>query len=260
MLTPSSSAAVISFPSAVPEKFEPWREAWVRPILADPKLGYVAKLVACFILWYLNRQTRDCFPSYQTIADGIGVDRRTAIRGVAELKARGYLQRQSRGKGQSNLYSPSDEVVSHQTLGSVTPDTSASVTPDTLTSVSLTSESNRRSSALSESADNGTKIQQESAGETSPPRNTGTKKNGSAALAFEGEVIRVTAKQLERWRRAFPLVPDIVAELQAADDYFVAHPKDIKPFWRASAWLRRTNEKRLEAKSRSEAEAEDLSF
>ena len=30
--------------------------------------------------------------------------------------------------------------------------------------------------------------------------------------------------------------------------------------WRASAWLRRTNEKRLEAKSRSEAEAEDLSF
>jgi hypothetical protein len=254
MTITAPSSSDIPFPPAVPQKFEPWREAWIRPILADPKLGYVAKLVACFLLWYLNRQTRDCFPSYQTIADGIGVNRRTAMRGVTELKTRGYLRRQSRGKGQSNLYSPTGQVVSRQTLGSVTPDTSTSVTPDTLTfEIEPLNEPCSRS-ALCESADGTQKILKNGAGRTSSPRYTGTPQKNGARYAWEGRVGRLTAPDLERWRKAYSEVaPDITAVLQHADDYYADHPpNDGRWFHRFSRWLEKENHRRLEQRRAAE--------
>jgi hypothetical protein len=76
--------------------------------------------------------------------------------------------------------------------------------------------------------------------------------NAPADFAFVGEVIRLKQKNLDEWREAYFLVPDIVAELRAADAYYVDNPpKDGKIFWAASSWLKREHDRRL-----SEREAE----
>jgi hypothetical protein len=62
------------------------------------------------------------------------------------------------------------------------------------------------------------------------------------AYAFEGEIVRVLPVQLERWRKAFPEIPDVVAELARADAYLVDHPsRDGKWFHRIAGWLARSN-------------------
>jgi hypothetical protein len=80
----------------------------------------------------------------------------------------------------------------------------------------------------------------------SEPISPGAKKNGSS-VAFQGEVVpALTAEQVERWRKAYPLVPDIMAELQACDDFYATNPERLKgrePFWVTSAWLKRENAK-----------------
>lgn len=79
------------------------------------------------------------------------------------------------------------------------------------------------------------------------------KKEGAGAPAgkdygFVGKLGRITSEQLNQWRKAYVHVPDIVAEIQAADDYYAAHPPkpDAKYFWLYSSWLKRTNDQRAD--------------
>lgn len=61
--------------------------------------------------------------------------------------------------------------------------------------------------------------------------------------AFEGRVVRVTQADFDRWRRSYSKIPDLTAELQAADDYYA--PRDVRGrdlFFAVSAWLKRANE------------------
>lgn len=124
MLTPSSSAAKILH---FTPQFEPWREHWHRRILADSHVGHRAARVAGFLVWHLNRDTRGCFPSYATIAKGVGIDRRNAKRDVKTLIDLGYLKRQQRGRT-SNYYFPSGVVVNHQ-VGAFQPPGGGSFSP-----------------------------------------------------------------------------------------------------------------------------------
>ncbi len=60
--------------------------------------------------------------------------------------------------------------------------------------------------------------------------------------AFEGKVIRLKSADFEKWRQAYPNVPDLVAELTAADAYYHENkPKDGKWFFPVSNWLKRAN-------------------
>src|SRR5262245_59790904 len=95
-------------PSIIPftPRFEACREHWHRRILASSRCGHRAARVAGFLVWHLNRDTRGCFPSYATIAKGVGIDRRDAKRDVKALIELGYLKRQRRGR-KSNYYFPS---------------------------------------------------------------------------------------------------------------------------------------------------------
>ena len=72
------------------------------------------------------------------------------------------------------------------------------------------------------------------------------KKGGAEAptkYAFEGKIVRVTKAQIDQWRKAYPKVPDMMAELQRADDYYTeTPPKDGKWFFAVSSWLARANE------------------
>lgn len=76
-----------------------------------------------------------------------------------------------------------------------------------------------------------------------------------ADMAFVGRVIRLNLSDFDRWRKAYPAVADMSAELTKADDYFVEYPpKDGKWFFPTSKWLDRANKDALKANGPSEAE------
>jgi Helix-turn-helix domain len=144
MLTANSSAEILPFqpnqPTSRKGSFEAWKESWVRAVFADEDLWGSDKSIAAFLAFHLNRETRTCFPSYSTIGRGLGINRSNARRSIRRLIARGYLRRERRGRGQSNVYCPAGGVVT-MTTRVVTVTTPGVVTGDPLTSESLTSDS-----------------------------------------------------------------------------------------------------------------------
>lgn len=59
-----------------------------------------------------------------------------------------------------------------------------------------------------------------------------------------GQNFSARADLIERWRQAFPNVPDIHVELQVFDDWLTETPlTDGKVLHRASRWLANANEK-----------------
>ena len=50
--------------------------------------------------------------------------------------------------------------------------------------------------------------------------NKGATKN----YAWQGQVIRLSQAQLDKWRAAYPYIPDLEAVLQKADDYYADDP------------------------------------
>jgi len=63
-------------------------------------------------------------------------------------------------------------------------------------------------------------------------------------FAFEGTTIKLTEYGLRRWKIAYPGIPDLMAELQKADDYYTSNPpKDGKWFFPVSRWLANENAK-----------------
>jgi hypothetical protein len=179
-VTVPSSGTVLPFI----QKFEAWRETWHRQVLADRQLGHRAKSVAGFLLWYLNRQERACFPSYATIATGVGITRRDAMRCIARLMARGHLLRRPRER-KTNYYSPLVVAPCHQGDGTLPPVGGGKTT--TLTSDSRTSDLTLEKSlkTIQESGcprEEGTRVLPSHDPFTSPsPSNGGSRANGGAA-------------------------------------------------------------------------------
>jgi hypothetical protein len=59
---------------------------------------------------------------------------------------------------------------------------------------------------------------------------------------FRGKVFRVSVQDAARWRESYPLVPDLRAELEAADAYYADNPpKNGKWFFAVSNWLKRVH-------------------
>ncbi|MGE8127863.1 helix-turn-helix domain-containing protein [Methylobacterium sp. NPDC080182] len=63
----------------------------LQAILADADLSATAKLVAARLLYHHSAQTGRCSPSYQTIADGVALKRRSVIYAVQELEAGSWV-------------------------------------------------------------------------------------------------------------------------------------------------------------------------
>lgn len=65
-------------------------------------------------------------------------------------------------------------------------------------------------------------------------------------MAFIGKVVKLNTPDFNKWKQAYPHVPDLLAELQAADDYYAeTPPKGGKWFFPVSNWLKRANERAL---------------
>lgn len=74
---------------------------------------------------------------------------------------------------------------------------------------------------------------------TSAPENVVSIKG---KYVFEGKIVRLTQEQFDRWKLAYPLIPDFVACLHTADSYYAENPpEDGKWFFRVSRWLEKAN-------------------
>lgn len=74
---------------------------------------------------------------------------------------------------------------------------------------------------------------------------TSTKKEeggaGAPPYAFVGKIIKLKSQQFEQWRQSYSNI-DLIASLQAADDYYAEHPPpDGKWFFAVSRWLQKDN-------------------
>jgi len=99
-------------------------------------ISATARVVYAEIASYYWGADSKIFPSYNRIADNIGMSRRTAIRAVAELVAAGLIEKtpqiKESGGSSTNLYNiiPSDKIVTPPSDKIVTPPSDKIVTPN----------------------------------------------------------------------------------------------------------------------------------
>lgn len=69
--------------------------------------------------------------------------------------------------------------------------------------------------------------------------------NGHSAdttYAFQGKIIKLNQQDFDRWKQAYPNIPDLTAALTKADDYYREHPPaGGKWFHAVSRWLEKDN-------------------
>lgn len=102
----------------------------------------------------------------------------------------------------------------------------------------------------------------ETVAETPPDTDTETdrsreKRGGAKAptgFAFVGKVIRLTVTDYARWASAYDAVPDMMAELTKADDYYSSNPlPDGKWFFPVSRWMAKAHSDALSGKADPDA-------
>lgn len=68
----------------------------------------------------------------------------------------------------------------------------------------------------------------------------------TSGYVWEGRVIKLKRADYDRWKHAYPAIPDFAAALQAADDWYAENPKpNGKWFHAASGWLKNENQRAL---------------
>lgn len=78
--------------------------------------------------------------------------------------------------------------------------------------------------------------------ETDTDKDRGREDAPPADFAFVGKTIKLKVKDFDRWQKAYSAVPDFIAELTKADDYYTENPPDDgKWFFPVSRWLEKAH-------------------
>lgn len=72
-------------------------------ILRDEKLSLGAKMAYAMLLSYAWHKD-SCFPGQETLAQNIGVSKRSVVSFMCELTKAGYVEKKRRGLGKTNVY------------------------------------------------------------------------------------------------------------------------------------------------------------
>ena len=80
------------------------RLAWLDQLVLYQNVSARSFLLAYCLSGYVNRKTRDAWPSLDTLAKSLGANERTIRRWMEELTALGYLGKTRGGNGHSNRY------------------------------------------------------------------------------------------------------------------------------------------------------------
>jgi hypothetical protein len=87
---------------------------WQEDVIADTELSPITRLIAARLALHRNAETARCFVSYRTLAAEVGISERSAMRAIAALKARGWIDVDpGGGREKANDYrlvSPSERV------------------------------------------------------------------------------------------------------------------------------------------------------
>ena len=224
------TAAIIKFPDKAKkaDKFTADKFRWLDQIVADAAISPPAfKLAYVLITQFVNRQTGDAWPGQEKLAKLTGLSVRHVRRLTTELVCAGHLKVTiARHRHRPNRYRP---IIKTGPTGPLSDRTKRALETGH-TGPTTSFEENPLNREGAKSAGSANTLSKNGALRTEP-------------YAFEGEVIRITAAHLERWRRAYPAVPDIRASLQACDDYLSGEERPGHWFFRASAWLKRENDR-----------------
>lgn len=189
---------------------------------------------------YQNKRSGWCWPSQETLAKRSGQTTRAIRKSLSTLREHGYIEIQSIGtnRNSGNRYKILHDIdlpeqfdrmaekSPEQVIGTFEPPPERQVPMRPERQVPMHKE-----------------LTQDSTQEKKKPYAA-----GAAEYAFEGRVIRLTTKDFLRWRRAYPAVPDLRAELQSLDDYYTHNLDDrSKWFCRASTALKKANTRALAA-------------
>ncbi len=100
------SSEVVQISRLIDERNKNW--FWDYNCIFDTNLSEHAKLVRLFLARCADNQTRQSFPSINTIAEKCSISRPTAKRALAELEEAGWLKKTFRytelGNHTSNVY------------------------------------------------------------------------------------------------------------------------------------------------------------
>lgn len=74
----------------------------------------------------------------------------------------------------------------------------------------------------------------------------GGREDAQTDFAFVGKIIRLKEDDFARWRKAYSAIPDLIAELTKADDYYSENPPPGgKWFFPVSQWLAKAHREAL---------------
>src|SRR5262245_49362403 len=214
---------------------------WMKAILADAELTPAQKIVLIRLALHFSIRDGRCDPSIRTLAAGTNLSDRAVRIALARGEALGRLVREIGGgnHNHTNRYS----LTAPPLDGGAGVNSDAPLNGDA--ALPLNGHSATPAPPFQTPLNGGAAKQckKNSEGNSDASRNGSDKNSGAGkTYAFQGQVVRLLLADLERWRRAYPNIPDIAAELQHADDYYAGHlPPDGEWFHRVSAWLKREN-------------------
>jgi DNA-binding transcriptional MocR family regulator len=81
-------------------------QRWLGMVARDPALNSSAVRVAVLLWDRFNIERGGAWPSIDTMAEEIAMDRSTVIRALHQLEARGWITVERGGRGKSNFYRP----------------------------------------------------------------------------------------------------------------------------------------------------------
>jgi hypothetical protein len=219
------------------------RSRWVEAVSLDPRLSDAAARIgvvvaARFMHLQAGPKCGTVWPGAGTIAKETGKSLRTVKRAFGELREVGYLDPMKMGGGkQPSIYRLAIPVSGLAPVSILTP-----VPGMTLPGVKI------GTAPVSGLAPNTVR--------KTPKDDTQGRRRARGApadgYAFEGDIIRLTKRDLDNWRESFSAIEDLTAELRTIDAKLVDEGVDRKWFGKVAGWLRAKNEKiRCDRKSSS---------
>lgn len=214
-----------------------FRDGWLSRLAGNPTLSAGDLAAGLTLMLHMNAKTRQAWPSLGRIAQLSGRNKATVWRSIRRLQAAGLISViPGRGRHTPNLYCFVEEhskTAPTHTLKSFNGCTDA---------ISMVAPAHKEPLIEPLNSSRG-------ASRSGGNENKGAIKN----YAWQGQVIRLSQAQIDKWRATYFHIPDLEAVLQKADDYYVENPPPGgKWFFRVSRWLEEENAKHAEKRKAAE--------
>ena len=239
------TASVIAFPATKESRrvHARFQDDWYARLASIPTLPASDLATGLTLMRHMSWKSRQAWPSLDTIAQLTGRNRTTVWRSIKRLKKAGLITaiRVGRGRYAHNRYSftlPKDDL-------KIAPTHTLNPSNGCSGAISMVAPAHKEPLIEPLNSSRG-------ASRTGGIENKGAIKN----YAWQGQIVRLSQAQLDKWRASYPYIPDLEAVLQKADDYYAENlPPEGKWFFRVSRWLEEENAKHAERRKAAERQS-----